>query len=356
MKRIVAYIRSLSIARNLYALGAVFLLAFLVKLFSFSADTNKEYERFFKDSYHVFGMSLPQDLNFCGEKVPLNDFMVAEAMDRELNSNAYFHSQTLLLIKRSNRWLPIIEAILKKNKVPEDFKYIPLIESNLSNVISPRGATGFWQFMDVPAKYYGLEISDEVDERYSVERSTEAISKFILDGYEKYHSWTMAVACLNYGFGAVEEQVKKQKTTDYYQLLLPEETTRYVFRILALKQIISDPKKYGFMVRKKDLYPAIDTRRVIIDSTVTDLVAFAESQKINYKTLKYFNPWLRLTTLSNPSKKKYEFILPNGKYNESYFEAQWEYEKNMTPSDSSKYFTKKDLLPVIGDKSRNIPQ
>ena len=275
--------------------------------------------------------------------------MVAESMDRELNSNAYFHSQTLLLIKRSNRWLPVIEAILKKNKVPEDFKYIPLIESNLSNVISPRGATGFWQFMDVPAKYYGLEISDEVDERYSVEKSTEAICRFILDGYEKYHNWTLAVACLNYGFGAVEEQVKKQKTADYYQLLLPDETNRYVFRILALKEIFTDPKKYGFLIRKKDLYPPIDTRRITVDSSITDLVAFAESQQINYKTLKYFNPWLRQTSLGNPLKKKYEIILPKGKYNEAYFEAQWEYDKNLSPADSAKYFTRKDLGPEAGN-------
>lgn len=334
------------ISKHLYALGAVFLLAGLVKLFSYSSQKNDVYERYFRESYHVFGMGLPKDMNFCGEKVPLNDFMVAEAMDRELNSNAFFHSQTLLLIKRSNRWLPVIADILKKNGIPEDYKYIPLIESNLSNVISPRGATGFWQFMEAPATHYGLEVNEEVDERYSVERSTEAICKFIKDGYKKYNSWTMTVACLNYGFGAVEEQVTKQKTTDYYQLLLPEETTRYVYRILALKEIMNDPKKYGFMVRKKDLYPPIATRRVVLDSAVTDLVAYAEHFKINYKTLKYFNPWLRQSYLTNPGKKKYEILLPAGKFNEEYFAQQWEYERNFSGSDSLRYFTPNDTLPL----------
>jgi hypothetical protein len=238
----------------------------------------------------------------------------------------------------------VIEDILKKNGIPIDFKYIPIIESNLSNAISPKGATGFWQFMEAPAKFYGLEVNEDVDERYSVEKSTEAICKFIRDGYKKYNSWTMSVACLNYGFGAVEEQVKKQKTTNYYELLLPEETTRYVFRILAVKDIITNPKKYGYYLRKEDVYPPIKTYTVTIDSAVTDFSSFALKFNVTYKTLKYFNPWLRQTHLTNREKKKYEIRLPRENFNIQYFDELGAYEKNLTPTDSVRFFTEKDTV------------
>ncbi len=345
MSRILEIIRTRfgPVRRPVYSLLGIFLLAFIVKMLNFSSDKRAEdYNNLFHSKYNVLTLKLPSNLNFAGEKVPLQDFMVAEAMDRELTSNVYFQSQTLMLIKRANRWFPVIEPILKKNGIPDDFKYIPLIESNLTNAVSPKGATGFWQLMEDPARYYGLEVTSEVDERYSVEKSTEAICRFIKDGYAKYKSWTMTVACLNYGFGSVDDQVQKQRTQNYYELLFPEETTRYVFRILALKCILSDPKQYGYVVRKSDLYPPIRTFRITIDSAVKDFAAFAQKNSINYKTLKYFNPWLRQTFLTNAEKKKYELILPKGNYNEDYFSEQYEYEKNLSADDSLKYFTGRD--------------
>jgi len=343
MKSFLQYIKFKSFSKHLYALCGMIVLAFLLNILSFSSDKSTDsYEKFFKENYHVFGMSLPKDLNFAGEKVPLNDFMIAESMDRELTSNVYFQSQTVMLIKRANRWFPIIEPILKRNGVPDDIKYIPLIESNLTNAVSPRGATGFWQFMEPSGKNYGLEITEEVDERYSVEKSTQAACDYFKDGYSKYNSWCMALAGYNYGFGAVAEQVKKQNTTNYFELLLPEETTRYVFRILALKEIVSNPKKYGFHIRKKDLYPPVKTQVVILDSSVTDFVSYARTFDLNYKTFKYFNPWLRQTYLTNTLKKKYQVLLPKGNYNEAYFYDMQHAEQNLSSDDSLKYFTRKD--------------
>ena len=198
--------------------------------------------------------------------------------------------------------------------------------------------------MKDPAEYYGLEITDEVDERYSVEKSTEAICKFIKDGYKKYNSWTLTVACLNYGFGAVEKQIKKQNTEDYFKLRLPQETTRYIYRILALKCIFTNPKRYGFVIREMDLCPEIRTKKITLDSTVTDFVSFAEEQNISYKTFKYFNPWLRKRSLANASKKVYTIILPSDNYSDAYYEEQYEADENFSREDSLIYFTSRDTL------------
>ncbi|MFI5164670.1 MAG: lytic transglycosylase domain-containing protein [Bacteroidia bacterium] len=261
---------------------------------------------------------IPKDLQFANEKVPVYDFTVTESMERELLVNTYFHSQTILMHKRANRWLPFIAAILQKNGVPDDFKYIALIESNLSNTVSPKGATGFWQFLDGSGKQYGLEINDEIDERYNIEKSTEAACKYFKDAYKTFGNWTLAAASYNSGMDGLKTQIDKQKVNSYYDLALNDETARYIFRILAVKEIISKPKEYGYQLRKKDLYPVIPTQKTQIDSSITDLADFAIKNKVSYKILKYFNPWLRKNFLSNKNKKSYFIEFPKPGYNEEY--------------------------------------
>ena len=282
--------------------GIIALLLIPVEFFIFSSKTTTEDELYWKSflaNNKIFSVLVPQDLQFSNEKVPLHDFTVIESMERELVVNTYFHSQTILMHKRANRWLPLISTILKKNGVPDDFKYIPLIESNLSNSVSPKGATGFWQFVESAAKQYGLEVDDEIDERYNIETSTEAACRYFKDAYSTFGNWTLAAASYNVGIDGLKKQIEKQKANSYYDLALNDETARYVFRILAVKEVISDPKKYGYQLRKKDLYPPIPTLELTVDSSITDLADFASNHNVSYKILKYFNPWLRKNYLDN---------------------------------------------------------
>lgn len=299
--------------RYFIAFAGILLLLSLIKLFSYSFSdsiSDANYEDYFNTSYKVFSIRIPKNLNFAGEKTPIRDFSVREAMERELVINTYWQSQTLLLHKRANRWFPIIEPILKKNDIPEDFKYIPLIESQLTNVVSPQGATGFWQLVESTAKQYGLEITEDVDERYNVVKSTEAACKYFKEAYKQFNNWTLVAASYNLGMTGVQSQLNRQKVRSYYDVLLTEETARYIYRLLAMKEIISRPKVYGFILRKKDLYPVIPTKKIVIDSSVRSLADFAITEGINYKYLKLFNPWLRTGSLSNPEKKKYIIEVP----------------------------------------------
>ncbi|TPD73341.1 lytic transglycosylase domain-containing protein [Flavobacterium microcysteis] len=260
------------------------------------------------------GYFFPAEIDFAGEKTPLNIIDVKERLDRELLVNANLDASTLLIIKRANRFFPVIEPILKKNGVPDDFKYLAVAESALMNATSSAGAKGFWQFMADTAKERGMEVNDGVDERYHLEKSTEAACKYLLDAYKKFGSWTLAAASYNGGFGGVNKQITIQGVTNYYDLLLTDETARYVFRILALKQIMKNPVQYGFDIAPAELYQAIPTRKLEIDSSITDLASFAKSQGINYKILKIHNPWLRDRKLANPTKKKYVIEIPTAGY------------------------------------------
>lgn len=305
--------RLYKIRKHLYAISGIFIFIIVFHLFNYSVSITKEdvaYSEYFKNNYKIFGLNIPGNLAFCDEKVPVNDFAVREAVDRELLVNTYWQSQTLLLHKRANRWFPIIEPILKKNGIPDDFKYIAVVESGLSNIVSPAKATGYWQIIESTGKAYGLEINEEVDERYSVIKSTEAACKYFRDAYKKFQNWTLVAASYNMGMGGIESQLSKQKASNYYDLLLNEETGRYVFRILAIKEIFTKPKEYGFILRKKDLYPPIPTYEIMVDSSITDLTDFAISQGVTYKVLKIFNPWLRKSSLSNKNKTTYTILLP----------------------------------------------
>jgi hypothetical protein len=231
-------------------------------------------------------------------------------LDRELLVNVNLHASTILAIKRANRAFPVIEPILKKNGIPDDFKYLAVIESGLVNVVSPAGARGIWQFMPDTAKERGMEVNENVDQRYDLEKSTQAACSYFLSAKGKFGSWTLAAASYNGGMTGVNKQIDIQKVTNYYDLLLTEETSRYVFRILALKEIMENPVKYGFTIAPEELYGALPTKKIEIDSSITDLADFAKGQGINYKILKIHNPWLRETKLINDTGKKYQIEIP----------------------------------------------
>ncbi|UOB18234.1 lytic transglycosylase domain-containing protein [Abyssalbus ytuae] len=264
--------------------------------------------------YNVYALDIPKGINFAGEIVPVSDPDIYERMDRELLVNTYWQSNGLLLIKRAHKYFPIIEPILKQYGVPDDFKYLAVIESGLQNVISPAGATGFWQIMKNTGKEYGLEINDYVDERYHLEKSTEAACKYLLNAKEKFGTWTLTAASYNAGQTGIAKQMDRQKANDYYSLLLGEETGRYVFRILAVKEILSNPNKYGFNYDDSHLYDYVPSHKVEVDTAVTNFADFSKKFGINYKVLKIHNPWLRDTYLRNYSGKKYQIEIPDDGY------------------------------------------
>jgi hypothetical protein len=256
----------------------------------------------------------PTQANFANETTPLQIADVKERLDKELIVNINLHSSTILAIKRANRAFPVIEPILKKNGIPDDFKYLAVIESGLVNVVSPVGARGVWQFMPETAKERGMEVNETVDERYDLVKSTEAACSYFLSAKAKFGTWTLAAASYNGGMGGVNKQMDIQQERNYYDLLLTEETSRYVFRILALKEIMKNPSKFGFDIKKDAMYPLIPTRKVAVDSSITNLTAFAKEQGINYKILKIHNPWLRDRKLDNTLNKKYIIEIPLSGY------------------------------------------
>lgn len=257
----------------------------------------------------------PSEMDFCGEKVPINQADVKERLDREMLVNINLNASTAILIKRANKVFPIIEPILAKYNVPDDFKYLAVIESGLINAISPSGAKGVWQFMPGTAKESKLEVTDQVDERYHIEKSTQAACEYLLKAKNKFGNWTVAAASYNGGITGLQNHITFQQTSDYYNLWLTDETSRYIFRILALKEIMKNPEKYGYLIPKEALYPKINTKKIMIDSTITNLSTFAINQGINYKILKTHNQWLRDKKLDNPSKKTYEIEIPIEGYN-----------------------------------------
>ena len=264
----------------------------------------------YPQGYKIISPEIPHYLEFAGERIPTENFEVYERMDREFLANTYWHSATLLAIKRANRWFPIIEPILKKNKIPDDFKYLSIAESNLENVISPAGATGFWQFMKPAGEKYGLEINAVIDERYNVEKSTEAACNYLNDSYEMFESWITSAASYNMGQENTTEQRERQKATNYFNLVLNSETSRFVARIVSLKYILQNPEKYGFNVKEEDLYKPLEYYEVTLDSSVTHFADYASNFGVNYFILKMYNPWLRDNYLANRSKKVYTIKLP----------------------------------------------
>lgn len=261
-------------------------------------------------AYRISSIDIPENLNFANELVPVNDPEVMERVDREFLVNTYWQSNALLLMKRANKYFPIIEPILAKNGIPDDFKYLAVAESGLQNVVSPAGASGFWQIMKGTGREYGLEVNKNVDERYHIEKATEVACKYLLKSKKKFGNWTLAAASYNGGPYGIQKYMGIQKAEDYYSLLLGQETGRYIFRILAIKEILSSPEKYGFDIDEDDMYTTVPTFNVEIDEAVTNFADFAKLYEINYKILKRHNPWLREPHLNNTSRKKYVIEIP----------------------------------------------
>ncbi|MBT5289245.1 MAG: lytic transglycosylase domain-containing protein [Flavobacterium sp.] len=262
------------------------------------------------DSYTIKALKIPDELTFAGEKVPTELYDIKERMDRELLVNTYWQSNGLLLIKRAHKYFPIIEPMLKKYGIPDDFKYLAVAESGLENNSSSAGAAGFWHFLKSSAKEYGLEVNQNVDERYNLEKATKVAADYLKKSKKRFGTWTLAAAAYNAGNTRIARNLKKQQVTDYYDLLLNSETSRYVLRIVALKEVLSYPKKYGFEFEKEDLYTSPATRTVKVDTVITNIASFAKGFNTNYKELKLHNAWLRENKLNNKSRKLYKITIP----------------------------------------------
>jgi membrane-bound lytic murein transglycosylase D len=281
---------------------------------------------------NVLGLNIPSDLDFCGEKIPSNDYEIKEDLDKEFFSNSYWKHNSLILFHKAQRWFPYIEPILKQEGVPDDFKYLAVIESHLSNASSPAGAAGFWQLVPISARNYGLEVNDEVDERYNVEKATHAACGHIKDAYAIFNNWTLAAAAYNRGIGGIQNALANQKTDNYFDLMLNPETGSFIYRILAYKTLFSTPGHFGIKKKNWSYYPKIPFNTYKVDSAITDLGAFAKNVGTSIGTIKLFNPWLLKDYLNNPAKKVYEIKVPKKQ-----------------DADYTGYL--KDLLPEVGSLS-----
>ena len=265
-------------------------------------------------TYKVYALELPDTLSFAGEKVPLHSPDLRERFDRELLVNTYWQSNMMLLLKRANKYFPTIEKILNEEGVPGDLKYLSVIESGLENVVSPAGARGFWQIMRTTGREYGLEVNSNVDERYHIAFSTRMAAQYLKKAKKKFGSWTLAAASYNRGMSGIQRNLNTQKVESYFDLRLGQETSRYVFRVLAVKEIIENPSKYGYVFDDTDLYYSVPVRLHGLDTAISNLTAFAEKMGVNYKILKIHNPWLLQNHLNNRSRKYYEIAIPERGY------------------------------------------
>lgn len=290
--------------------GIIFISTNLFFTQSTIAAIDKNQDSLFPQDYKIISPKIPNRISIFGEGVPLENFEVYERVDREILVNTYWHSATILAIKRAARWFPVIEPILKQNNIPGDFKYLAVVESNLENVVSPAGAAGYWQFIKSAAKQYGLEVTDEVDERYDVIKSTEAACKYLNTAYQMFGNWTMSASSYNAGMSGIDKWSGLQKTTNYWNLVLGSETSRYVSRIIAMKIIMENPSAYGYDLKDEDLYKPLKFKEVELNTSVTDFAEYASTLGVNYKTLKLYNPWLRDTKLKIKSGVTYKIKIP----------------------------------------------
>ncbi len=262
------------------------------------------------NNYNTVSINIPINLDFCGEKIPANNFEIQQNLEKEFFNNSYWKSNSAVLFSKAQKWFPYIEPILKQQGVPNDFKYLAVIESHLSNIVSPAGAAGFWQLVPNSARAYDLEVNQYVDERYDIEKSTVAACKHIKDAYAEFHNWTLAAAAYNMGIGGVKKALEKQNTNSYFNLLLNAETKSFVYRILAYKTLFSSPQHFGIKKKKWSYFPKIPMQQIKVDSSITNLAAFAKKLKCNKAILKFYNPWLIQDELHNPERKIYVFKIP----------------------------------------------
>ncbi|MDR1793682.1 MAG: lytic transglycosylase domain-containing protein [Bacteroidales bacterium] len=302
--------------RKAYFFKGIFIGTILILLLS-AKDTSyqKQNEMLqLSDNYRITDIHLPDKLDFAGEAVPVERYDVREFLERELLINSYWQSSILQYCKRANRYFPVIEPILKSNNIPDDFKYLALAESGFLNVTSPANAAGFWQFLASTAKKHDLEVRDDVDERYHLQKATVAACKYLKNSYQVHHSWALAAAAYNAGDTYIKKRCADQSQSTFWDLWLNTETARYVYRILALKLLLSEPQKYGIYLKKSDLYYPIVVDLISVDSTIASLYDFAKQQKTTYKQLKLLNPWLISDKLENPQKKTYQIAIPRKEY------------------------------------------
>lgn len=275
----------------------------VLKAKTFSSETTEEYST----------PIVPQKVVFCGKDIDLTRFDRHERMDRELLAFTYMHSTSIQMVKKANRYFPIVEPILKANGIPDDFKFLMVIESNLNpNARSTAGAAGLWQFMQTTGREYGLEVNKNIDERYHVEKATEAACKYLKDAYEKYKDWVAVAASYNAGQARISSQLEKQLVDDMLDLHLVEETARYVYRIMAAKIMLSNPSAFGFRLRAADLYMPIPYKEITVSTGIANLAEWAKQNGTTYAMLKLLNPWLRDTFLQNVSKRTYVLRIPTG--------------------------------------------
>mgnify|MGYP005841303977 CR=1 FL=1 len=303
--------RILNWKKHIIAIAVLLFFIAIIKLFNSIVDSDSTYlqDKYLKDNFKEFNLNIPPDLNFAGEPVPIEDFAVREKIDKEFVRSSFWTSKSTYHIKRAMRWFPVIEPILKAHNIPDDFKYVAMVESGFTNTVSPKGATGFWQFVESTATNYGLEINDNIDERFNIEKSTIAACKFLNDAYKELGSWTLVAAAYNRGIGGISKQIEKQGYNDYYNLYLNTETARYIFKILAIKEIITRPKHYGYKY-EFEKGKGLQTKNIQIDSTITDLQKFAQQLQVDYHLVKLLNPWILNDKLLNQDKKAYVIKLP----------------------------------------------
>ena len=296
--------------KNSKILLAIFVIA--IAIISYNGISTQEVQSITNvhKNYKIKALQVPANLNLAGERVPLEIPDVRERMDRELLVNTYWQSNGLLLFKRANKYFPILEPLLKKYGLPDDFKFLALAESGFIDETSTAGAAGMWHFMKKTGKEFGLEINKNVDERYNIELSTKVAAEYLKKSHERFGSWTLAAAAYNAGNYGIAKRLETQQVNNYYDALLPDETERYVFRILALKEILNNPEKYGFVFNAKDLYTLPETKTIKVDTAITNIASFAKNYGLTYKEFKIHNPWLRENHLNNKSRKLYEIKIP----------------------------------------------
>lgn len=287
----------------------VFIIVYVIlRVFVFQPSLNLV--SYTDNNFYVLDLSIPANLDFCGEKIPSNNYEIKNDLKREFFANAYWKNNSLALFRKAQRWFPYIEPILKQEGVPDDFKYLAVIESHLSNSSSPAGAAGFWQLVPGSARNYGLEVNEGVDERYHIEKATRAACKHIKDAYKVFKNWTLAAAAYNLGIGGITGALRRQGTDNYFDLLLNRETGSFVYRILAYKTLFSSPGHFGIKKRKLKYFPKMQLHVFKVDSSITHLEAFAKHIGCDKATIRSYNPWLLKDGLHNPAKIIYEIQIP----------------------------------------------
>ncbi|NUM32356.1 MAG: lytic transglycosylase domain-containing protein [Bacteroidetes bacterium] len=290
-----------------------FLFLLIISVLAFAGwalSVTDKYKNWFTEKYKIKTPFIPNYVEFAGEKIPLENDEIKERLDRELMSTVFWQSNTMILLKRSTKFFPIIEQILKENNIPADFKYLCVAESGLANVTSPSQAKGFWQLMEGTCKPYNIEINDYVDERYNLEIATQTACKILKESYSKLLNWTLAAASYNRGINGILRDLSYQGVSSFYDLHLNDETARYIFRIVAYKLIFENPEMYGYFINPEDYYCLPPRKLIYLDTSVSNLSLYALQNGTNYKTLKLLNPWLRDKSLPNKKNKKYQIELP----------------------------------------------